>query len=95
MLTAGHAAPSVGHSQPWRFLVVDNADLRVRTAVMADTVRLDIGVSRRAVTWTRNKSGFCRYPIYNLILCYPSAQTCYGSACLAGTDRHCEGTGSA
>ena len=40
VLTAGHAAPSVGHSQPWRFLVVDDAELRTRAAVMADTERL-------------------------------------------------------
>ena len=40
VLHAGHAAPSVGHSQPWRFLVVDDADLRTRAAAMADTERL-------------------------------------------------------
>ena len=40
VLTAGHAAPSVGHSQPWRFLVVDDADLRTRAAVMADRERV-------------------------------------------------------
>jgi len=40
VLRAGHAAPSVGHSQPWRFLVVDDAELRTRAAVMADGERL-------------------------------------------------------
>ncbi len=40
VLTAGHAAPSVGHSQPWRFLVVEDAELRTRAAMMADTERL-------------------------------------------------------
>jgi nicotinate-nucleotide--dimethylbenzimidazole phosphoribosyltransferase len=40
VLTAGHAAPSVGHSQPWRFLVVDDAELRTRAAVMADRERV-------------------------------------------------------
>ncbi len=40
VLRAGHAAPSVGHSQPWRFLVVDDAELRTRAAVMADSERL-------------------------------------------------------
>ncbi len=40
VLRAGHAAPSVGHSQPWRFLVVDDAELRTRAAVMADSARL-------------------------------------------------------
>jgi len=40
VLSAAHAAPSVGHSQPWRFLVVDDPALRERAAVMADTERL-------------------------------------------------------
>ncbi len=40
VLKAGHAAPSVGHSQPWRFIVVDDAQLRTRAAKMADTERL-------------------------------------------------------
>ena len=40
VLSAGHAAPSVGHSQPWRFLVVDDAQLRTRAAGMADSQRL-------------------------------------------------------
>jgi nicotinate-nucleotide--dimethylbenzimidazole phosphoribosyltransferase len=40
VLAAAHAAPSVGHSQPWRFLVVDEPGLRERAAVMADTERL-------------------------------------------------------
>ena len=41
VLQAGHAAPSVGHSQPWRFLVVQDAELRERAAVMADRCRLE------------------------------------------------------
>ncbi len=40
VLNAGHAAPSVGHSQPWRFIVVTDPDLRDRAAVMADRARL-------------------------------------------------------
>lgn len=40
VLAAAHAAPSVGHSQPWRFLVVDDPALRERAATMADTERL-------------------------------------------------------
>ena len=39
VLTAGHAAPSVGHLQPWRFVVVD-VQLRTRAARMADPERL-------------------------------------------------------
>ncbi len=40
VLTAGHSAPSVGHSQPWRFLVVQDHALRERASVMADAERL-------------------------------------------------------
>ncbi|MSS45693.1 5,6-dimethylbenzimidazole synthase [Cutibacterium sp. WCA-380-WT-3A] len=40
ILWAGHRAPSVGHSQPWRFIVVRDADIRDRAAVMADRERL-------------------------------------------------------
>ena len=36
ILTAGHAAPSVGHSQPWRFVVVRDAMTRDAAALMAD-----------------------------------------------------------
>jgi nicotinate-nucleotide--dimethylbenzimidazole phosphoribosyltransferase len=40
VLAAAHAAPSVGHSQPWRFVVVDDPALRDRAAIMADAERL-------------------------------------------------------
>ncbi len=40
VLAAGHTAPSVGHSQPWRFLVVRDAEVRERAALMADAERL-------------------------------------------------------
>ena len=40
VLTAGHQAPSVGHSQPWRFVVVRDAALREKAAWMADQQRL-------------------------------------------------------
>lgn len=40
VLAAAHAAPSVGHSQPWRFVLVDDPGLRERAAVMADAERL-------------------------------------------------------
>ncbi len=41
VLASGHAAPSVGHSQPWRFLVVQEPALREQAAVMADRCRLE------------------------------------------------------
>ncbi|QWZ06546.1 5,6-dimethylbenzimidazole synthase [Nocardioides panacis] len=40
VLTAAHRAPSVGHSQPWRFVVVTAAETRERAARMADEQRL-------------------------------------------------------
>jgi len=40
VLTAAHAAPSVGHSQPWRFVVVRDAGIRDRAAVLTDRERL-------------------------------------------------------
>lgn len=40
VLQAGHAAPSVGHSQPWRFVVIRDPGLRERAAWMSDQERL-------------------------------------------------------
>ena len=36
ILSAAHGAPSVGHSQPWRFVVVRDPATRDRAALMAD-----------------------------------------------------------
>ncbi|WP_353950558.1 5,6-dimethylbenzimidazole synthase [Knoellia sp. S7-12] len=41
VLSAGHQAPSVGHSQPWRFIVVRDPAIRDRAAHLADRARLD------------------------------------------------------
>ncbi|MGY1844491.1 5,6-dimethylbenzimidazole synthase [Modestobacter sp. SYSU DS0875] len=40
VLTAAHQAPSVGHSQPWRFVVVRDPAVRDRAAVLTDRERL-------------------------------------------------------
>ncbi len=40
VLAAAHAAPSVGHSQPWRFVVVEDPLTRQRAATLADRQRL-------------------------------------------------------
>jgi nicotinate-nucleotide--dimethylbenzimidazole phosphoribosyltransferase len=40
VLGAAHQAPSVGHSQPWRFILVRDAAIRERAALMADQQRL-------------------------------------------------------
>lgn len=53
VLAAGHMAPSVGHSQPWRFIVVSDPAARERAARMADEQRLrqaqqlEAGAARR------------------------------------------------
>ncbi len=40
VLSAAHMAPSVGHSQPWRFIVVSEPGTRDRAARMSDEQRL-------------------------------------------------------
>lgn len=40
VLAAAHAAPSVGHSQPWRFIVVRDPAVRDAAAVLTDRERL-------------------------------------------------------
>jgi nicotinate-nucleotide--dimethylbenzimidazole phosphoribosyltransferase len=40
VLLAAHHAPSVGHSQPWRFVLVSDPARRARAALMADRARL-------------------------------------------------------
>ena len=39
ILEAGHRAPSVGHSQPWRFIVVRDSAIRDHAAMLADSAR--------------------------------------------------------
>lgn len=40
VLAAAHSAPSVGHSQPWRFIVVRDPATRTRAGLLADRERL-------------------------------------------------------
>lgn len=40
ILAAAHQAPSVGQSQPWRFIIVSDGETRQRAAWMADRERL-------------------------------------------------------
>ncbi|HMC38728.1 MAG TPA: 5,6-dimethylbenzimidazole synthase, partial [Acidimicrobiales bacterium] len=41
LVTAAHSAPSVGHSQPWRLVLVRDPSTRARAAVLADRARLE------------------------------------------------------
>ncbi len=40
VIHAAHQAPSVGHSQPWRYVIVRDPLTRVRAASMADSARI-------------------------------------------------------
>ena len=40
VIESGHLGPSVGHSQPWRFIIVSDAPTRERAAAMADALRI-------------------------------------------------------
>ena len=51
LLTAGHQAPSVGHSQPWRFVVIRSQATRDKAALLADRERL-----RQAALLTPDRS---------------------------------------
>jgi nicotinate-nucleotide--dimethylbenzimidazole phosphoribosyltransferase len=50
VLTAGHQAPSVGHSQPWRFIVISEQATRDQAALLADRERL-----RQAALFTADR----------------------------------------
>lgn len=40
VLTAGHHGPSVGYSQPWRFILIRDQEKRDKAALMADAQRM-------------------------------------------------------
>ncbi len=40
IIEAGHMGPSVGHSQPWRFIIISDAETRERAAAIADAQRI-------------------------------------------------------
>ena len=51
VIESGHLGPSVGHSQPWRFIVVADPATRDRAAAMADSLRL-----RQAAAFTSDRA---------------------------------------
>jgi nicotinate-nucleotide--dimethylbenzimidazole phosphoribosyltransferase len=73
VLAAGHQAPSVGHSQPWRFIVVQAQETRDRAAVLADRERLRqadlLTPDRRARLLDLQLEGIREAPIGLVVTC--------------------------
>lgn len=73
VLIAGHQAPSVGHSQPWRFVVVRDQTTRDRAALMADRERLRqaemLTEERRARLLDLQLEGIREAPVGVIVAC--------------------------
>ena len=73
MLTAGHQAPSVGHSQPWRFIVISEQATRDRAALLADRERLrqagQLTPDRRARLLDLQLDGIREAPVGIVVAC--------------------------
>lgn len=73
VLEAGHAAPSVGHSQPWRFIVVRDPATRERASVLADRERLrqadQLTPDRRARLLDLQLEGIREAPLGIVVAC--------------------------
>jgi nicotinate-nucleotide--dimethylbenzimidazole phosphoribosyltransferase len=73
VLTAGHQAPSVGHSQPWRFIVVTERATRDRAALLADRERLrqagQLTEDRRARLLDLQLDGIREAPLGVVVAC--------------------------
>ena len=73
VLEAGHRAPSVGHSQPWRFVVVTAQETRDRAAVLADRERLrqaeQLTPDRRARLLDLQLEGIREAPVGVVVAC--------------------------
>jgi nicotinate-nucleotide--dimethylbenzimidazole phosphoribosyltransferase len=73
VLEAGHRAPSVGHSQPWRFVVVTEQATRDRAAVLADRERLrqadQLTPDRRARLLDLQLDGIREAPLGVVVAC--------------------------
>ena len=73
VLEAGHLAPSVGHSQPWRFVVVTEQATRDRAALLADRERLrqagQLEPDRRARLLDLQLEGIREAPIGVVVAC--------------------------
>lgn len=73
ILAAGHQAPSVGHSQPWRFIVVSEQRTRDRAALLADRERLrqaeQLTPDRRARLLDLQLEGIREAPVGVVVAC--------------------------
>ena len=73
VLDAGHRAPSVGHSQPWRFVVVRAQATRDRAAALADRERLrqaeQLAPDRRARLLDLQLEGIREAPLGIVVAC--------------------------
>jgi nicotinate-nucleotide--dimethylbenzimidazole phosphoribosyltransferase len=73
VLAAGHQAPSVGHSQPWRFIVVSEQATRDRAALLADRERLSqadlLTRDRRAMLLDLQLDGIREAPLGVVVAC--------------------------
>jgi nicotinate-nucleotide--dimethylbenzimidazole phosphoribosyltransferase len=73
VLLAGHQAPSVGISQPWRFVVVREQSSRDRAALMADRERLrqakGLTADRRARLLDLQLEGIREAPVGIVVAC--------------------------
>jgi len=73
VLNAGHQAPSVGHSQPWRFIVIGSQATRDRAALLADRERIRqaglLTAERRAMLLDLQLDGIREAPVGIVVAC--------------------------
>ena len=73
VLNAGHQAPSVGHSQPWRFIVISSQATRDRAALLADRERIRqadlLTAERRAMLLDLQLDGIREAPAGIVVAC--------------------------
>ena len=73
VLQAGHQAPSVGHSQPWRFIVVTQPATRDRAALLSDRERLrqadQLTADRRSRLLDLQLDGIREAPVGIVVVC--------------------------
>ena len=92
VLAAAHRAPSVGHSQPWRFIVITEQGTRDHAALLADRGRLrqaqGLGDDRRSRLLDLKLEGLREAPVGVVVACDRRAPAAgvLGRATLTDTD---------